>query len=234
VTYYGSVRLGGDIAQCVYKPVSGERPLWDFPDGTLAYREVAAYAVSVTTGWDVVPLTVLRDGPAGIGMVQLWCETDQQADAVDLARPGRVPNGYLSVLDAYDAHDRPVVLVHEDSEALRRMAIFDVLVNNADRKGGHVLALPDGGRRGVDHGVCFHEEHKLRTVLWGWADRRIPAEDLEVVAKVAEDPALCQTLSGLLAPSEVRAFQGRCRRLLRTGRMPVPGGGWPPVPWPAF
>ena len=127
---------------CVYKPVSGERPLWDFPDGTLAGREVAAYAVSEALGWNVVPPTVLRgDAPAGVGMVQAWREPDPGQDAGRPRALEGAPEGYLHVLDAYDQHDRPISLVHEDSEQLRRMAVFDVVVNNADRKGGHVLAM---------------------------------------------------------------------------------------------
>ncbi len=154
-TFFATVTLAGRSIECVYKPVAGERPLWDFPDGTLARREVAAYVVSEALGWDVVPPTVLRgDAPAGIGMVQAWREPDEGQDPVDLVPTGATPEGYLHVLDAYDGQDHPVSLVHEDSDALRRMAVFDVLVNNADRKGGHVLAMPDGHRFGVDHGVA--------------------------------------------------------------------------------
>ncbi|HVF19363.1 MAG TPA: SCO1664 family protein, partial [Mycobacteriales bacterium] len=109
-TLYCAVEDADLRAACVYKPIQGERPLWDFPDGTLAHREVAAYLVSVATGWDVVPPTVLRDGPFGAGMVQLWIDVDE---SVDLG-----------------------ALVHSDHDALRRMALFDAVVNNADRKGG--------------------------------------------------------------------------------------------------
>ncbi|WP_408668184.1 SCO1664 family protein, partial [Jatrophihabitans sp.] len=176
-TLYCRVELDGVAAACVYKPVAGERPLWDFPDGTLAGREVAAYAVSQAIGWDVVPPTVLRgDGPAGPGMVQAWREPHTGQDPVDLVPARAVPEGYLHVVDAYDGADRPVALVHEDSDALRRMAVFDAVVNNADRKGGHVLAMADGHRYGVDHGVSFHVEDKLRTVLWGWAGDRMKSE----------------------------------------------------------
>ena len=163
-TFVGEV----DGVRVVYKPVAGERPLWDFPDGTLAGREVASYAVSEALGWNVVPHTFLRDGPHGLGMVQRWQEPDDAQAAVDLVREGRVPAGWLHVFDGVDEHDRGVALVHEDSAPVRRMAVFDVLVNNADRKGGHVLAMTDGHRYGVDHGVTFHVENKLRTVLWGW------------------------------------------------------------------
>lgn len=218
----------------VYKPVSGERPLWDFPDGTLARRERAAYLVSVALGWDVVPLTVLRDGPLGPGMVQRWVDDERDAVAVDVVPAGEVPAGWRAVFEGVDEHDRPVALVHEDTPALRRMAVFDVLVNNADRKGGHVLAMPGGHRYGVDHGVCFHVEDKLRTVLWGWSGRALADDEAAAVRRVAGDDALLADLAGLLAPVEVEAFAARCRGLLATGRLPAPGGGWPSIPWPPF
>ena len=134
-TFVGEV----DGVRVVYKPVAGERPLWDFPDGTLAGREVASYAVSEALGWNVVPHTFLRDGPHGLGMVQRWQEPDDAQAAVDLVREGQVPTGWLHVFDGVDEHDRGVALVHEDSAPVRRMAVFDVLVNNADRKGGHEI-----------------------------------------------------------------------------------------------
>jgi uncharacterized repeat protein (TIGR03843 family) len=243
-TYFAeAVRSCGDAAdvvrvQCVYKPVAGERPLWDFPHGTLAAREVAAYLVSEALGGDVVPLTLLRNGPSGPGMVQLWCEPDADADAVDLCPEGEVPPGYRHVLDALDDQGRGVSLVHEDSPALRRMAVFDAVVNNADRKGGHVLAMPDGHRYGVDHGVCFHEDNKLRTVLWGWAREKLHPDDRAAVTRLAtrleEDEGFESLLCDLLTEDEVAALRRRCRTLLSRGRMPVPSGGWPSIPWPAF
>jgi uncharacterized repeat protein (TIGR03843 family) len=222
----------------VYKPVAGERPLWDFPDGTLASRERAAYVVSEALGWDVVPLTILRDGPHGPGMVQRWCEPDESLDPVDICARGEVPEGYLRVLDAQDDTGSTVTLVHEDSAPLRRMAVFDVLVNNADRKGGHVLGMTDGHRYGVDHGVCFHVDNKLRTVLWGWATERLMTEEREAVGAVLSmlesGSALRAELCELLDDEEVTALVRRCQRLLAKGRMPVPSGSWPAIPWPAF
>ena len=220
----------------VYKPVAGERPLWDFPDGTLADREVAAYAVSEALGWDVVPHTFLRDGPHGPGMVQLWKEPDEEQVAVDLVREGHVPQGWRHVFDGVDEHDRGVALVHEDSEPLRRMAIFDVLVNNADRKGGHVLAMPGGHRYGVDHGVSFHLENKLRTVLWGWSGEGLSDAEVTAVERVRDAVAadLGATLVDLVTEREVAALVGRCERLLRRRAMPEPGGSWPVIPWPPF
>ena len=219
-----------DGRQVVYKPIAGERPLWDFPDGTLAAREVAAYAVSQALGWNIVPATVLRDGPHGAGMVQAWQEPDADVDAVDLVRPGRIPAGYLHVFDAVDSRDRPIALVHEDSPALRRMAVFDLLVNNADRKGGHVLAMAGGHRYGVDHGVTFHEDPKLRTVLWGWAREPLTAAEVAAVAALEVTGLLCTLLDG----REVEAFERRREALLSAPAFPVPSGEWPAIPWPAF
>jgi uncharacterized repeat protein (TIGR03843 family) len=239
-TFFGTVTLDGETIDCVYKPVAGERPLWDFPDGTLAGREVGAYAVSAALGWDVVPPTVLRgDGPAGTGMLQAWREPDEGQSPVDLVPTGDTPQGYLHVLDAYDGNDRPISLVHEDSDALRRMAVFDIVVNNADRKGGHVLAMPDGHRFGVDHGISFHLDDKLRTVLWGWAHEPLEDEDAEGVRRLAEllrspSSELSQALSLLLTDDEVVATVRRCDALLRRHVMPRPAGGRPSIPWPAF
>ena len=239
-TFYATATLAETTIECVYKPVAGERPLWDFPDGTLAGREVAAHLVSEALGWNVVPPTVLRgDGPAGPGMLQAWREPDPGQDPIDLVPHGTVPDGYLHVLDAYDGDDRPVSLVHEDSDPLRRMAVFDVVVNNADRKGGHVLPMSDGHRFGVDHGVAFHVDDKLRTVLWGWARAPLDEEDaVEVEAFVgrlsSSGAELAAALATLLTAHEVHATLVRCERLLRRHLMPVPSSGRPSIPWPAF
>ena len=228
----------GEVAgvRVVYKPVSGERPLWDFPDGTLARREVAAYVVSEALGWNVVPHTFLRGGPHGPGMVQVWQEPDDTVVAVDIVPEGSVPDGWCRVFDGLDGHDRPVSLVHEDSPPLRRMAVFDVLVNNADRKGGHVLAMTDGHRYGVDHGVTFHTDHKLRTVLWGWLDDALTAPELQGVERLREllHGDLGSRLHELLTGPEVAAFDRRCTRLLATGVLPSPRGDGPAIPWPPF
>jgi uncharacterized repeat protein (TIGR03843 family) len=229
-TFVGTI--GG--VQVVYKPVAGERPLWDFPDGTLAGREVASYAVSEALGWGVVPTTILRDGPHGTGMVQRWMEPDDDAAAVDVVPTGEVPDGFLHVIDALGADDEPVALVHEDSDGLRRMALFDVLVNNGDRKGGHVLATPDGHRYGVDHGVSFHVENKLRTVLWGWVGQDLRADERAAIASVRDDAALHERLGELVTAVEVLAFRRRCQRLLDRGVFPSPSSEWPAIPWPAF
>jgi uncharacterized repeat protein (TIGR03843 family) len=231
-------RLGPEETgvRAVYKPVSGERPLWDFADGTLAAREYGAWSVSEALGWSVVPPTVLREGSAGPGMVQLWCEPDPTQAPVDLLPEGPLPEGQLHVLDAFDERDRPVMLVHENTVPLRRMTLFDVVVNNTDRKGGHVLAMPDGHRFGVDHGVCFHVDDKLRTVLWGWHGEPLDDDeraDLNGLARQL-DGDLGEALAALLTDAEIEATRRRLSRLLAVGRFPQPGPGWPSIPWPAF
>ncbi|MFZ3454606.1 SCO1664 family protein [Arthrobacter sp. 7Tela_A1] len=232
-TFLGSI---GDAA-VVYKPLAGEKPLWDFPDGCLAHREVAAYLVSEALGWNIVPRTWLRDGPLGEGMVQLWQETDPEQEAVDLVPVEDVPeSGWREVLQGQDENGRVVALIHEDTAALRRMAVFDVVVNNADRKGDHVLAMPGGHRYGVDHGVTLHAEHKLRTVLWGWIGEALSAEELEGVDRVlgALDGELGEELTELLTAEEIEALAARCARLRSTAVFPGPRGGMPAVPWPLF
>ena len=197
------------VATCVYKPVRGERPLDDFPDGTLGRREVAAHVLSEATGWGIVPPTILRDGPAGEGMVQLWIDVDEAID--------------------------PWELVQRSDPTLRSMAVFDAVVNNADRKVGHILPA-DGHLYGVDHGICFSDEPKLRTVLWGWRGRRLNDEEIEVVERVRDGlgSALGDELSALLAPHEVRATLARTEELLRTRRFPRPDPERPAIPWPPF
>ena len=231
-TFVGEI----DGVRVVYKPVAGERPLWDFPDGSLADREVAAYVVSEALGWNVVPETWLRDGPHGPGMVQRWQEPVEEQVAVTLVPEGAVPAGYRHVFDGIDGHDQPVSLVHEDSAPLRRMAVFDILVNNADRKGGHVLEMPDGHRYGVDHGVTFHTDNKLRTVLWGWLGEPLSAAEVAAVRAIRADvgAALGEALAAHLTGPEIDGIARRCDRLLARGTMPAPRGQWPAVPWPPF
>jgi len=235
-TFYCSLSLDGVTAAAVYKPVRGERPLWDFPSGTLARREVATYLLSEASGWGLVPPTVLRDGPFGEGMCQLWVEHDPERGVVDIVPRGQVPDSWRVVLEAYDADGDEVVLVHADDEQLRRIAIFDVLVNNADRKGGHIVLAEDGRVLGIDHGLCFHEDHKLRTVLWGWADEPVPGEDLAVVERLEcdLDGPLGTALAEFVAAEEIAALRARMARLRGNGRLPKPGDGWPAIPWPVF
>ena len=241
-TFLCEATLAGHRVHCVYKPVAGEQPLWDFPDGTLAGRELASYLISEQLGWNIVPDTIIRDGPAGIGMLQRWI--DQPGDAgddaaepglVDLAPAAELPVGYLPVLQAYDYAGAPVTLIHADDPRLRRMAVFDVLVNNADRKGGHVLHGVDDGVYGVDHGLCLHTEDKLRTVLWGWAGKPVDDETVAAVARLCD--ALAGPLAEALAPhitgAEVAALTRRAGELLGTPVMPGPDRHRP-IPWPAF
>ena len=232
-TFVGDV----DGVSVVYKPVRGERPLWDFPGATLAHREVASYLVSEALGWRVVPTTWLGEGPHGAGMLQVWMESEPDVSPVDVVEAGTVPPGYLHVLDALDAHDRPVALVHEDSAALRRMALFDAVVNNADRKGGHVLAMPGGHRHGVDHGLTFHVEPKLRTVLWGWAGDPISDSEAAALEALLADleSDLGDHLSTLVESAEVEETCARVRGLLAGSAFPFPPDtGYPLIPWPPF
>ncbi|WP_353612155.1 SCO1664 family protein [Mycobacterium sp. IS-1496] len=242
-TFLCEAHLDGAQTHCVYKPVAGEAPLWDFPDGTLAGREFAAYLVSAASGWDIVPHTVIRDGPAGTGMVQRWVdqlgdEGDENPgpDLVDLLPAGRFPPGYLPILQAYDYAGDEVTLVHADDVRLRRMAVFDVLINNADRKGGHILSGADGRVYGVDHGVSLHAEDKLRTVLWGWAGKPVDDETLETVARLGDElrsGELRDRLRPHITAREVSALRARIVELLDNPVMPTPDRRRP-IPWPAF
>lgn len=195
-------------ATCVWKPVLGERPLADFPDGTLGRREVAAFLASEAMGWGIVPPTVLRDGPFGEGMAQLWIAADPAAD--------------------------PVAMVVDADPRLRRVAVFDAAVNNTDRKAGHLLPVPGGHVYGVDHGVTFSPVPKLRTVLWAW--RGEPFADGERAAlerlRDALADGLGEDLRGLLSRLEVRATARRVEALLAAGRFPGPVPGWPAFPYP--
>jgi uncharacterized repeat protein (TIGR03843 family) len=245
-TLYCEIELDGMQRACVYKPVAGERGLWDFPDGTLAGREVAAYLISEATGWGLVPPTVYRDGPFGPGSVQLW--VDQESDdlgagVVDVVPRDGVPAGWLRVLDAHDGAGDPVTLVHADHPDLARMAALDVVLNNADRKGGHVLADGTGGLYGVDHGLTFNVDEKLRTVLWGWAGTALPADSREVVAGLARDLRVwserpgggwVDALDDLIDRDEIAVTARRADRLARRGRYPHQSDGWPAIPWPPF
>jgi uncharacterized repeat protein (TIGR03843 family) len=209
-TLYCTVRDGDREAHCVYKPVAGERPLWDFPAGSLAGREVAAYQVSVAAGWHLVPPTVYRDGPFGPGMCQLWIESDETVDVIALARS-------------------------HDNADLRRMAVFDAVVNNADRKIGHLLPDRDGNLFGCDHGVCFSEDYKLRTVLWQWRGRKLPMTAVEALRRLQRaltDGDLGAELGKWLSPGEVEATRQRVDLLLEHRVHPFPPDDWPAVPWP--
>jgi uncharacterized repeat protein (TIGR03843 family) len=209
-TLYCSITHEGVSAACVYKPVRGERPLWDFPDGTLAGREVATYLVSEATGWGLVPPTVLRDGPYGPGMCQLWVDVVEGVDLRDLAG--------------------------SDHPDLQRMVLLDAVANNADRKGGHLLPTEDGRVLGVDHGVCFAPSDKLRTLLWQWAGEPLTVEAVHVLEQLRTALAgpLGAELAEHLTRREVRATAFRVERLLAQGAYPLPSDDWPAIPWPPF
>jgi hypothetical protein len=210
LTFLCTIGDGALSAGCVYKPVRGERPLDDFPPRTLANRERAAYLLSEAMGWRIVPPTVLRDGPLGPGMAQLWVDADPAADVL--------------------------AMVLRPDERLRRICVFDVLANNADRKGTHLLPLPEGHVQGVDHGVCFAQAPKLRTVLWGWRGEALEQEELDVVRTVrdAVEGWLGAELRDLLSLAEIGAIGRRAEGLLRAGRFPLPDPDRPALPWPPF
>jgi uncharacterized repeat protein (TIGR03843 family) len=233
---YCSVSYEGEEAHCVYKPVAGERPLWDFPDGTLAQREVAAYEVSEATGWRLVPPTVLRDGPYGEGMVQLWIEADPEESLLALVEDEEPGEGWKAVGFAEVGEGRTALLVHADDERLRRLAVLDAVINNGDRKGGHLLPTADGHLYAIDHGVTFNVDDKLRTLLWGWAGDPLPADTLSALASLSDslsaDGPLATRLAQLLTAAEVEALRGRVDALSGAGRHPVPSGEWPAIPWP--
>ena len=207
-TLFGVVTHGQESMNCIYKPIAGERPLWDFPDGALAHREYAAYLLSDRLGFNLVPLTILRDGPYGIGMVQEWIDIDESID-----------------LSLFFSSNDP---------ALRSMAIFDAIINNTDRKIGHLLPTASGHLYGCDHGVTFHAQDKLRTVLWQWSEDPLTDKELSMLraALVKLDGEI--ELSLYLTQGEREALILRVQRLITTAVMPVPNPDWPAVPWPAF
>ena len=196
--------------QVIYKPIRGELPLWDFPEGSLAARETAAYLVSEGLGLGVVPPTILRDGPAGEGAVQLWITHEVVQRAVDL--------------------------VNASDSSLRRLALFDAIVNNGDRKGGHILPLSDGRILGVDHGVTFAVEPKLRTVLWAWRSNPFNADERAVIdtgiTALKAGGTLHAQLLPLLQEDEIQAITTRLVALRTAGCFPEPSPEWPPLPWP--
>lgn len=257
-TLFGMVGTADHRLPCVYKPVRGERPLHDFPSHTLALRERAAYLVATAIGFPLMPYTALRDGPLGQGMVQQWIgplpgtdgdaddESDDDAedvgarkgdldrassDPIELFAADAVPRGWLPVLAAEDEAGRPLVLCHQDSSALREIALFDVLVNNADRKGAHLIRHDDQVFA-VDHGLTFHPEDKLRTVLWGFAGDELTDVECTAVQRLASTLPALPELAELLGPSELRALATRCRKLLQDNHFPHPPDDRMAIPWP--
>ena len=193
------------VMKVIYKPVLGEKPLWDFADGNLANREYAAYLLSELANFNLVPTTVLREGPFGSGMVQEWIEIDEELDVVDFGQ--------------------------SNDPQLRKLALFDAIINNTDRKFGHLLVDHDGKLRGCDHGVCFHQENKLRTVLWQFAGEQFTAEEIELLNKVNKLD-LDSSFAELLTSAEISALTERISNLLEAGQFPFPSDEWPAIPWP--
>ena len=195
---------------CIYKPIAGERPLWDFPDGSLANREYLTFLVSHWLDLHLVPPTILRDGPYGTGMVQKWIDIDPKVD----------------LMDFYQGND----------PKLRLLALLDIITNNTDRKIGHLIPIDGGHLYGCDHGVTFHSEDKLRTVLWQWANEPFTQQELELLERARSCFAgeLGELLVPLLTEIEIQETQRRVADLLATGTFPLPNPEWPAVPWPAF
>lgn len=195
----------------IYKPRRGERPLWDFPRGTLYRREMAAYLVSEALDFGLVPPTVVRDGPYGVGMLQLFIENDEEAHLFTMLKEG-----------GYDA-------------TIRRLCAFDALINNADRKSGHALKSTGGRLWAIDHGICFHFEHKLRTVLWDFVGEPLPPDVVAALCRfrtcLDSNDSVAQMLAELLEKAEYRALRRRLNQLIESGAFPKPGPG-PNVPWP--
>jgi len=209
-TLLAQCTLDGQSIKCIYKPIAGERPLWDFPDGNLAQREYAAYLISEYLEIHVVPLTILRDGPFGQGMVQEWIDIDFDIDLAEF--------------------------FSQDDAQLRKMALFDAVINNTDRKIGHLLPHPDGRLYGCDHGVTFHHEYKLRTVLWQWAGNDLTEDEvisLQSLQEILEDDKNV-TLQSLITPIELLALKSRIDDLIKARIFPLPSTDWPAIPWPAF
>ena len=209
-TLFGELTVGENSVNCIYKPVTGERPLWDFPDGTLANREYAAYLISEAMQLNCVPPTLLREGPFGFGMVQLWIDIDEEVDLAEFYR--------------------------KDLSGLRNLALLDVVINNTDRKIGHLLPTPDGQIYGCDHGVTFHAEYKLRTVLWQWEQLPLLPSEIETL-KTLETELNGETgevIRQLITDDEFTALKVRVSRLQAAKVFPSPSPDWPAVPWPPF
>jgi len=209
-TLYATCEVKERTLICIYKPIAGERPLWDFPDGTLANREYLTFLLSHWLGLHLVPPTVLRDGPYGTGMVQLWIDIDESVDLMEFFK--------------------------EDHAELRKIALLDLITNNTDRKIGHLIPTPDGRVFGCDHGVTFHEEDKLRTVLWQWSSQSFSEGELEILrlAALLLGAEKRDVVLGLIEEEELEAALNRIDRALKAGTFPEPSEDWPAVPWPPF
>lgn len=204
-TLLASVEGSDPLIEVIYKPVAGERPLWDFPDGNLANREYSAYLLSDLAEFNIVPYTVLREGPFGFGMVQEWIKVDQNIDVVEFGQ--------------------------RSDHQLRKLALFDAIINNTDRKFGHLLVDESGELKGCDHGVAFHSEDKLRTVLWQFSEQPFLPEELSLLNNV-KSIDLNEVFSNYLTKEEIAAITSRTDNLISSARFPEPSEAWPAVPWP--
>jgi hypothetical protein len=209
-TLFVTIADGDASTKAIYKPIAGERPLWDFPDGNLASRERAAFIIDQALGYNHVPKTILRDGPFGLGMVQQWIDIDEKID-----------------LEIFFRLDDP---------QLREVALFDAVINNTDRKIGHLIPESGGHLYICDHGVTFHQEDKLRTVLWQWAG--VDLTDTEVATLKSLQVFLrgqsADELIRLLTEVEISSLNSRIEKLISTARFPEPNPEWPHIPWPPF
>jgi uncharacterized repeat protein (TIGR03843 family) len=205
-TLFAIAKLGNDEVKVIYKPIAGERPLWDFPDGNLAQRERAAYVISEALRLHIVPFTILRDGPFGPGSVQEWIEMDEEFDVVAFASA--------------------------QTPQLRKMVLLDAIINNTDRKYGHILVDAAGSIYGCDHGVTFHADPKLRTVLWQWAGEELSVDEIAVLN---ESLVMAETILGeLITVDEIAALKERASQMIDSGTFPYPSDEWPSIPWPPF
>jgi uncharacterized repeat protein (TIGR03843 family) len=221
--------------KAIFKPTSGLRPLWDFPNNDLIEREFLTYQLSEKSNLNLIPLTIMREiEPFGLGMLQLWIE-ESKVDLVKLFDADRVENGFLVVLEANDQSGRRVSLGVKDTPWIESLTIFDAVVNNSDRKGSHILTARDGTNWAIDHGVCWHQDYKLRTVNWSKANLPLTKNAIDTLQKI--DGALSDMESGivkLLSRIEFEAAKARVSDLKATGVFPMPPADWPAIPWPVF
>ena len=204
-TLMGEIVSPNSSIKVIYKPIAGEKPLWDFQDGNLAFREYCAFLVSDLAGFNIVPATILRDGPFGLGMVQQWIEIDKTVDVVEFGQS-------------------------EDSQ-LRKLALFDSIINNTDRKYGHLLIGSDEKLFGCDHGVSFHSQNKLRTVIWQFAGEKFTTEEMALLERTREVD-FDGVFENYLTDIEISAFSDRINTLIASGTFPLPSDEWPAIPWP--
>ena len=204
-TLMGEIVSPNSSIKVIYKPIAGEKPLWDFQDGNLAFREYCAFLVSDLAGFNIVPATILRDGPFGLGMVQQWIEIDRTVDVVEFGQ--------------------------SEDRQLRKLALFDSIINNTDRKYGHLLIDSDKKLFGCDHGVSFHSQNKLRTVIWQFAGEKFTTEEMALLERTREVD-FNGVFENYLTDIEISAFLDRINALIASGTFPLPSDEWPAIPWP--